>query len=745
MKTPGSSSKGRGYAIATLVVTALLLFAASGGAQGTPQVTIISPSKQSPVQTNLVSDIPGLAITTDPNLIDPWGIANSATSPYWISDQGTDKSTLYNGAGTPSATVVTIPPVGMPSGPTGMIAVPSGTTGFVVPGTTTTAHFIFSTLDGTIAAWASGSTAVTAATIPAASFTGLAFANNGSANYLYTSNFVSGGSIMVFDFTFHPTSLAGSFTDPGLPANYAPFNIQLLGSSLYVTYAQVGAPGGAVVGAGLGYVDAFDVNGNFLQRLTSNGPLNAPWGITMSPAGFTAFPSALLVGNFGNGQINAFNPTTGSFLGAVSDSEGRPLVNAGLWALEFGNGNTGSSPTTLYFTAGINGGNDGLFGAITPGPVTLTFASQLVGTTSAAQTITVENTGSATLDLTAAPSLSPSNTTLFAIGATGTTCTNGATLAPGGTCTISVTFTPSAAGANGPVNLTITDNASPNAQIVSLSGTGATGSPTVAITPSTSSLTFAGTLVTSTSAAQTVTLMNSGTASLTFGASAISITDDFAQTNTCNGATVAVGSTCTISVTFSPASTINNPRTGVLTITDNAANSPQTVALSGTAWDFSVTAPASASVNPGVNGTVTVTVAGLGGFTGSVALACSGAIPEGSCAVSPASVTAPGTATVTFMTTAHLPPPATNGPPNVTGRQVVLLLLALSLLLILSGTRRLRIRLLLLAAMLILFTLTSCGSSTSSAPSTPASEYFFTLTGTSGSVTHSAGITLTVL
>ncbi len=213
------------------------------------------------------------------------------------------------------------------------------------------------------------------ATAPGAVFTGLALANNGTADFLYAADFVSGQTIQVFNSSFTSTTLAGSFTDPTLPIGYAPYNIQLLNGQFYVAYAQVGTRG-ATTGAGLGFVSVFDLNGNFKSRLVSNGPLNAPWGMTIAPTGFMTFAGDLLVGNFGDGKINAFDPVAGTFLGTITDSEGRALSNPGLWAIEFGNGNTGSSPTTLYFNAGINGEQDGLFGAITPGPVTLTFASQ---------------------------------------------------------------------------------------------------------------------------------------------------------------------------------------------------------------------------------------------------------------------------------------------------------------------------------------------------------------------------------
>jgi uncharacterized protein (TIGR03118 family) len=322
-------------------------------------------------QTNLVSDLPGTAVTTDPNLINPWGITSTATSPYWISDQGTGVSTLYNGLGTPTALVVTIPAAGPPSGPTGVVSVPTGVSGFSVNGTT--AHFIFANLNGSIDAWASGTTAVQSANVAGAVFTGLALANNGSGNLLYAANFSTGGGINVFNSNFQSTTLSGSFKDPNIPAGYAPYNIQNLNGQLYVQYAKVGTRG-AQTGAGFGYVDVYDLNGNFVKRLVSNGPLNAPWGVAIAPSGFGSFGNDLLIGNFGDGEINAFDPTSGNFVGTLVNSSGDPILNPGLWGIQFGNSNAGSTPTTLFFNAGINGEKDGLFGSIsqsTPEPSTL--------------------------------------------------------------------------------------------------------------------------------------------------------------------------------------------------------------------------------------------------------------------------------------------------------------------------------------------------------------------------------------
>jgi uncharacterized protein (TIGR03118 family) len=309
------------------------------------------------VQTNLVSDIPGLAAHLDPNLKNPWGISSSATSPFWVSDQVTGKATLYNGSGAPQALVVTIPG----GNPTGQVFNP--TSDFVLP-VGGKALFLFATLDGTIAGWngGSGTTAQIVATTPGAEYTGLALAENGAGNFLYAAN-DGGAKINVFNGTFGAATLAGSFTDPTLPAGFTPYNIQNLGGTLYVTYEHEGVGGGVV--------DAFDTDGNFLRRIAANGPggpLEAPWGLALAPATFFPFGGALLVGNEDDGHISAFNPTTGDFLGQLLGGSGNPIANTGLWGLRFGNGGNGGDPDTLYFAAGINDEENGLFGSISPAP-----------------------------------------------------------------------------------------------------------------------------------------------------------------------------------------------------------------------------------------------------------------------------------------------------------------------------------------------------------------------------------------
>lgn len=317
-------------------------------------------------QTNLTSDVPGLAQHLDPNLKNPWGISFATASPFWVSNQGSGNTTLYNATGKPQSLIVATPP----GSPTGQVF--NGTGQFLAPNGNASL-FIFATLAGTIDAW-NGGLGTTAATVVPSSgavYTGLALGNNGSANFLYAANAV--GGINVFDSNFHATTLSGSFTDPNLPAGYTPYNIQNIGGKLLVAYTQ-----GFATGNGIGVVDEFDTNGNFTKRLITGGPLNAPWGFALAPTGFAHFGGDLLVGNFGNGEINAFDPTSGAFVGTLDDPHGNPIVNEGLWGLAFRTA-PGFNPNSLYFTAGINGQKDGLFGTITPTPEPATFAIAALG------------------------------------------------------------------------------------------------------------------------------------------------------------------------------------------------------------------------------------------------------------------------------------------------------------------------------------------------------------------------------
>lgn len=319
------------------------------------------------VQQNLVTSnqavLTGLgysaAANVDTSLVNPWGISHSATSPFWISDNGAGLSTLYNTTGVKQGLVVSIPPPGTVTGQVNNIG---GANDFKVGGAKS--NFIFATEDGTIAARAAGTAATTVATTPGAVYKGLAIGNNGSGFFLYAANF-SNGTVDVFNNGFTKVSLSGSFIDPGIPAGYAPFNVQTLNGQLYVTYAlQDASKHDDVAGPGNGFVSVFDLNGNFVARVASAGTLNSPWGLDIAPAGFGSFANDLLVGNFGDGTINAFDPVTNLFLGQLTNAAGVPFMIDGLWALINGNGVNGGLSNRVYFTAGINEEADGLFGSL---------------------------------------------------------------------------------------------------------------------------------------------------------------------------------------------------------------------------------------------------------------------------------------------------------------------------------------------------------------------------------------------
>ena len=345
-------------ALASAAILAGPALGASAGSAGTTFV-----------QTNLESDIAGMAKFTDTDLKNPWGISSNPASPMWISDNNAGVTTLYGGDGSKVPFTVTIPPgkaspAGTPGSPTGTVFNDSFSSGDFGGDL-----FLFATEDGTIAGWkfSDGLTAMTEvdnSTVGAgAVYKGLALGNNGTANQLYAANFRF-GTVDVFRSDF---SQAASFTDPKIPAGYAPFGIQNLGGVLYVTYAmQNAAMHDDVAGQGHGFVDAFNMNGTLLDRLVSHGQLNSPWGLALAPSSFGAFAGDLLVGNFGDGQIHAFT-LKGNFEGQLASATG-PIVIDGLWGLRVGNGGGapfGGDPNAVYFTAGINGEADGLFGTIT--------------------------------------------------------------------------------------------------------------------------------------------------------------------------------------------------------------------------------------------------------------------------------------------------------------------------------------------------------------------------------------------
>ena len=333
-----------------------------------------TPTGNAYLQHNLVADQPGIADVTDPNLVNPWGLFASSSSPFWVSDEATGLATLYTSNGSINSTKPTIPTAkGATTGsPTGGIF--NGTGGFLVQGKVP--NFIFVTEDGTVSAWASAVTAAAAQLMVdnsagGAVYFGLAVnsTTTTATPLLYAANFHS-GTIDVFDTNFKAVPMPGAFVDPSVPAGYAPFNIQNIGGKLYVMWGLQNAKQNfAVSGVGNGAVSIFDLSGKLLQHVATGGPLNAPWGVAVAPATFGAFAGDLLIGNFGDGAINAFNPTTGAALGALQDQNGNTIHLPGLWALLFGNGGSGGDPNLLYFTAGAAAQNHGLLGSLQAAPV----------------------------------------------------------------------------------------------------------------------------------------------------------------------------------------------------------------------------------------------------------------------------------------------------------------------------------------------------------------------------------------
>jgi uncharacterized protein (TIGR03118 family) len=312
------------------------------------------------LQTNLASDQMGVAKFTDANLVNPWGIAASGSSPFWLGVNGSGVSLLYNGAGVQQSLIVTIPGEGSVTG----VAFNN------VAGNFNGDTFLFASEDGTVSGWrgALGTAAETLA-LPSDnnSYKGLTDASVGGNQYAYLANFKT-GAVDVLKGSAAAPDLAGSFVDPNLPSGYAPFNVLVLGGSIYVTYAVVGPTGDDVAAAGNGIVDKYNLNGTFVGRLVTGGLLNSPWGLAIAPAGFGDLGGDLLVGNFGDGRIHAYNPNTGAFVETLTDAHGNPLAIDGLWALQFGNGGAAGPASTLFFTAGPDEESHGLFGALTAVP-----------------------------------------------------------------------------------------------------------------------------------------------------------------------------------------------------------------------------------------------------------------------------------------------------------------------------------------------------------------------------------------
>jgi len=336
--------------------------------------TQAGPPGNSYLVTPLVSDNPSLAPTVDPNVHNAWGLTRSATSPWWISDNGTDMTSIYTGAGV-LVKIGGLNAQGVPGDPTGTVfsGIPNqfkvGTT--ADPTALATSNFIFDSEGGTISAWRAPDAAQVTVDMSSdgAVFKGLAISNGASGPRLYAADFGL-SRVDVFDGGWNLLNTPGAFVDPNLPQGYAPFGIQTIGNRVFVSYAKKGEGLDEVDGQGLGIVDAYDLDGNLLTRVAQHGQLNAPWGLAWAPADFGRFGGDLLVGNFGDGQINAYEEMPNGHFehrGTLRATDGGKLVIDGLWALEFGNAGNNGDSHHLFFTAGPNGEDDGLFGTITAG------------------------------------------------------------------------------------------------------------------------------------------------------------------------------------------------------------------------------------------------------------------------------------------------------------------------------------------------------------------------------------------
>lgn len=309
-------------------------------------------------QLNLVSDVPGFAITTDANLVNPWGLVANANGSFQIANNGTGTSVSYFGNGTSaSGTVIVIP--GVPTGtPTGIVR--NTTTSFNLPSTTTPATYLFAGENGTILAYnatVDPVNAIVVKTTPGAVYKGIAIASNGSSQFLYVTNFAT-NRVEVYDTGFN---LVNSFTDPNVPAGYAPFGIRTIYNKLYVTYALQGVLPDDAPGLGHGYIDVFSPSGTLLQRLVSNGLLNSPWGMVVAPQDFGHIGGSLLVGNFGDGKIHAYRLCDGRYIEELKNIQNTPLVISGLWGLE---ASVNLHDNLVYFTAGPDEEGHGLFGKL---------------------------------------------------------------------------------------------------------------------------------------------------------------------------------------------------------------------------------------------------------------------------------------------------------------------------------------------------------------------------------------------
>ena len=387
--------------------------------------------------TNLVSDGSVAATITDPNFINPWGVTNST---FWINTQATGLDYVVSPTNfppfTPPATPAFAFKVIIPAATGGTTATGSPTgaastgaaTGFLLPAPNSTkATFLFASLDGIITGWNSklGTTGppvpVTQVVVnnsaAGAVYTSLAVITNTNGSYLVAANFGKGADVEVYDSTFAPAKLAGSFTDPSLPVGYVPYSVHAIGTQVYVAYALRATTGGPTVAAGNGMVDIFDTSGNFVSRAVSpGGNLNAPWGVAVAPSTFGVFANDLLIGNFGDGVINVYDPKTFAFLGQLADGTGKTITNASLWEIFFGltaaTSTTPSNQNTLYFTAGLAQEKHGLLGAVNTNPTATGTATY--GFSASSTNLTVSDGSTATAVVSAVPTNNFSGTVALA-------------------------------------------------------------------------------------------------------------------------------------------------------------------------------------------------------------------------------------------------------------------------------------------------------------------------------------------
>jgi uncharacterized protein (TIGR03118 family) len=310
------------------------------------------------VETALIADASGLgAPTVDPHLKNPWGIAiNPANGFVWVANNHDGTSTVYEPGGTIVSLVVTIPsPTAATGGaPTGIVF--NSSTDFVIPGTGAPAAFLFAGEDGVISAWNDASGTAAKVVIDRSSQNAVYLGITTVGNALFAANF-AGKTVDMFDKDF---AFVKSFTDPDVPSDYGPFNVQSIGSNVYVAFAKIDpATGEEAAGVGLGYVSVFSSDGTFIRRFASTGTLNAPWGIAVAPTSFGDFAGDILIGNFGDGRINVFDASSGSFIGQLKNGNNQEIELEGLWGLSVGS-------NTLFFAAGIQDEEHGLFGKLGP-------------------------------------------------------------------------------------------------------------------------------------------------------------------------------------------------------------------------------------------------------------------------------------------------------------------------------------------------------------------------------------------